>query len=43
MLISNYYHIHIAIALGVVAGVLAISIALSLAFPRSKVAPGKGP
>ncbi|HXZ81837.1 MAG TPA: TerC family protein [Terriglobales bacterium] len=36
MLISNYYHIHIAIALGVVAGVLAISIALSLMFPKSK-------
>jgi len=36
MLISNYYQLHIAIALGVVAGVLAISIVLSLMFPRRK-------
>jgi len=34
MLISNYYHIPIAVALGAVVGVLAISIGLSLAFPR---------
>ena len=34
MLVSHYYQIPTAIALGVVAGVLAISVAASLAFPK---------
>ena len=34
MLVSHYYQIPTAIALGVVAGVLGISVAASLAFPR---------
>jgi tellurite resistance protein TerC len=36
MLVSNYFTVPIAVALGAVAGVLAISIVLSLAFPPKK-------
>ncbi len=36
MLISNYYHLPTAVALGVVAGVLAISVVASLAFPKKQ-------
>jgi TerC family integral membrane protein len=35
MLVSNYFEIPIGVALGVVAGVLAVSIVLSLMFPKS--------
>ena len=36
MLVSNYYPVPIHVALGVVAGVLAVSIAASLAFPKKQ-------
>jgi tellurite resistance protein TerC len=36
MLLSNYYHIPTLIALGVVAGVLLISVAASLLNPQSQ-------
>jgi tellurite resistance protein TerC len=39
MLVSHYYQIPTAIALGVVGGVLAVSVAASLVFPRKPV-PG---
>lgn len=39
MMTSNYVQIPIAIALGVVAGVLVISIGLSLMFPRPRTVP----
>lgn len=37
MLVSHYYQIPTAVALAVVAGVLAISVAASLAFPKKQV------
>jgi len=36
MLISNYYHIPIGIALGVVLGTLALSVLASIAFPKRR-------
>ena len=38
MLTSNYVHIPIGMALGVVAGVLLLSVVLSLLFPKAKAA-----
>ena len=40
MLVSHYYQIPTAIALGVVGGVLAVSVAVSLVFPRKPVPSG---
>lgn len=39
MLISHYYHMHVALALGVVAGILTISVAASLLLPEKPKAP----
>jgi tellurite resistance protein TerC len=38
MLISNFYHLPTAVALGVVAGVLVVSVAASLVFPKKQPA-----
>ncbi len=38
MLVSGYYHIAIELSLGVIVGVLALSVALSLIFPAEKTA-----
>jgi hypothetical protein len=38
MLVSHFFHIPIAVALGVVAGVLMLSIGLSLLFPKKSAA-----
>jgi tellurite resistance protein TerC len=38
MLISNYYHLPTAVALGVVGGVLALSVAASIIFPKKSAA-----
>lgn len=42
MLISNFYHLHTAVALGVVGGVLALSIVASLIFPQKQESGVRG-
>jgi tellurite resistance protein TerC len=42
MLLANFYKIPVGVALGVVAGILVISVIASLAFPRKEEAAGGG-
>lgn len=40
MLLSNFYHLHTVVALGVVAGVLTVSVAASLIWPKQQTERG---